>query len=137
MMGTAPSVRDHHMYRSLFQIRAVFAALFFGVALLLGLSAAIASAPSCTTPVGMHHVDDPGYAVGTKAACQDQGCVPDTTRCCTGMIAGSCGSTAFIPSGTPFPLFLRLELTKWLAEPLLALSGLDPRAGRRPPRFAA
>lgn len=137
MMDTALSVRNHHMCRSLFQIRAVFAALFFGVALVLGLSAAMASAPSCATPVGMHQVDDPGFAVGSKAACQDQGCVPDPTRCCTGMIAGSCGATAFIPSGTPFPLFLELELTKWLVAPVLAPPGLDPRAGRRPPRFAA
>lgn len=119
------------------QIRGVLAVLLFGLALVFGLSAVMAATPSCQESVAVQQIDDAETHNVGASVCRDHGCSSGPAKCCAAMIGGSCGLTAFVPPGEPLPRVIELEHADWLADAANAISGLDPEAGRRPPRFAA
>lgn len=124
------------MNRLSFQIRALLAALLFGLGLAFGLSAAIGGTPPCTGPAGIHQAAQAAPVVA-DAACQERGCVPNAAACCTDMIAGSCGLAALVQPGASVATIRELDHAEWLAEPTSILLGHDPQARHRPPRFTA
>jgi len=125
------------MNQVLAHVRAVLAALAFGVVLALGLASANAGQPSPGVDfAGIQHHRAVDFSPDLTLACQELHCQAAAADCCVAAPGSACcGFGAMALGGMPDAVDVHAPRAAWLTLPVVSLADAASSVGRRPPRI--